>query len=128
MANDSHSTLSEKSAATLDKINDADPTSLATSCSLESAEAAEPEDAGQLPGKETGLSTSISRQTTGPPYSIFSKRTKMFILVMVSFSSLISPFGATTFYPSLDILAKDLHVTPSLINLSLTTYMVSLLA
>ena len=61
---------------------------------------------------------------SGPPYTIFSSRMKTFILISVSISSLISPFGATTFYPALDVLAEDLHVTPTLINLSLTTYMV----
>ncbi|EMC95464.1 hypothetical protein BAUCODRAFT_40468, partial [Baudoinia panamericana UAMH 10762] len=59
------------------------------------------------------------------PYSIFSHKAKMFIVVAVSISSLISPFGATTFYPALNVLAEDLHVTPSLINLSLTTYMIA---
>lgn len=48
----------------------------------------------------------------------------MFIVIAVSISSLISPFGATTFYPALDVIAEDLNVTPTLINLSLTTYMV----
>lgn len=66
----------------------------------------------------------LERVASGPPYSIFSPQTKLFILVSVSISSLISPFGATTFYPALDVLAVQLHVTPSLIDLSLTTYMV----
>lgn len=67
---------------------------------------------------------SLSRTLSGPPYSIYSPRAKSFIVAMVSVSSLISPFGATTFYPALDVLAAMLHVTPSLINLALTTYMV----
>ena len=67
----------------------------------------------------------LQRTVSGPPYSIFTPRAKIFIVVSVSISSLISPFGATTFYPALDVIAKDLGVTPTLINLSLTTYMVS---
>lgn len=66
----------------------------------------------------------LARSVSGPVYSIFSPRAKLIIVMAVSVSSLISPLGATTFYPALDILAKDLHVTPTLINLSLTTYMV----
>lgn len=62
--------------------------------------------------------------SSGPPYTIFSARTKLFIVWSVSISSLISPFGATTFYPALNTLARELDVTPSLINLALTTYMV----
>ena len=67
----------------------------------------------------------LQRTVSGPPYSIFTPRAKIFIVVAVSISSLISPFGATTFYPALDVIARDLGVTPTLINLSLTTYMVS---
>ena len=68
----------------------------------------------------------LQRTVTGPPYSIFTPRAKIFIVVAVSISSLVSPFGATTFYPALDVIARDLGVTPTLINLSLTTYMVCL--
>ncbi|KAM3422399.1 hypothetical protein BST61_g2751 [Cercospora zeina] len=74
-------------------------------------------------GSERGLE--LERTTTGPPYSIFTPRAKIFIVMAVSVSSLISPFGATTFLPALDPLARDLHVTPTLINLSLTTYMIA---
>jgi len=83
----------------------------------------EPFEAVDLERNVTGAS--LNRIASGPPYTIFSPTTKMFILVSVSISSLISPFGATTFYPALDVLAAQLHVTPSMINLSLTTYMVS---
>ncbi|TKA75443.1 hypothetical protein B0A55_04884 [Friedmanniomyces simplex] len=67
----------------------------------------------------------LARTPSAPPYTIFTHRTKMFIVASVSISSLISPFGATTFYPALNDLAQDLHVTPTLINLSLTTYMIA---
>lgn len=73
-------------------------------------------------GKNLELSRTVS---TGPPYTIFGPRAKMFIVLSVSVSSLISPFGATTFYPAINVLAKQLHVTPTLMNLALTTYMVS---
>lgn len=69
-------------------------------------------------------SLEMARSVSAPPYSIFSSRAKSFIVVAVSISSLISPFGAMTFYPALNVLADDLNVTPSLINLALTTYMV----
>lgn len=75
--------------------------------------------------QDEGPRLELQRTISGPPYSIFTPRAKMFIVVAVSISSLISPFGATTFYPALDVIAKDLGVTPTLINLSLTTYMVS---
>ncbi|KAK4623903.1 Citrate exporter 1 [Fulvia fulva] len=66
----------------------------------------------------------LQRTVSGPPYTIFTPRAKLFIIIAVSISSLISPFGATTFYPALDTIANDYGVTPTLINLSLTTYMI----
>jgi len=88
-----------------------------------SADEKEPYEAIDLEQNATGAP--LDRVPSGPPYSIFSPRAKTFILVLVSISSLISPFGATTFYPALDVLAAQLHVTPSQINLSLTTYMIA---
>lgn len=99
------------------KEEQASPTPLERELSTsESHDEAEPQQNAMMP--------TLSRTTTGPPYSIFSHKAKIFIVMSVSLSSLISPFGATTFYPALNVLAADLHVTPSLINLSLTTYMV----
>ena len=66
----------------------------------------------------------LDRIPSEAPYTIFDSRTKAFITFTVSMAALISPFAATLYYPSLNPLAKALHVTPSLINLSITTYMV----
>ncbi|KAH9835065.1 putative transporter AQR1 [Teratosphaeria destructans] len=83
----------------------------------------EPAESRQPSGE--GIGRPLERVISGPPYTIFSPASKLFIVITVSLSALISPFGATTFYPALDVLADELHVTPSLINLSLTTYMIA---
>ena len=61
-----------------------------------------------------------------PPYTIFSTNARIFIIFMVSVSAMISPFAATSYYPALNTLAKELNVSTSLINLTITTYMVRL--
>lgn len=76
--------------------------------------------------EQDGGKPELTRTISGPPYTIFSRRTKMFIVLAVSISGLISPFGAVTFYPVLNVLARQLHVSPADINLGLTTYMVNL--
>ncbi|RDI81691.1 hypothetical protein Vi05172_g8319 [Venturia inaequalis] len=68
---------------------------------------------------------SLSRIVSGPPYSIFTTKAKIFIVIMVSISALVSPFAATLFYPALNVLADQLHVSESLITLSVTTYMLA---
>jgi hypothetical protein len=67
---------------------------------------------------------SLQRVVSGPPYSVFSDAMKMWIIFLVSVSALISPFAATTYYPALNVLSDVLHVTPTMTNVSITTYMV----
>lgn len=67
---------------------------------------------------------SLAREVSGPPYSIFGPGTKMWIIFLVSISALISPFAATTYYPALNVLSDVLHVSPTMVNISITTYMV----
>ena len=68
--------------------------------------------------------TALERQVSGSPYSTFSPHMKIWIISLVSVSALISPFGATLFYPVLNLLSDVLHVTPAMTNVAITTYMV----
>jgi len=84
----------------------------------------EKDDSPDLNALENGEpATNVS---IGPPYSVFDRRTRIFIITMVAFSALISPFAATLYFPALTPLAEQLHVSDSQINLTVTTYMVSL--
>lgn len=67
----------------------------------------------------------LQRTVSGPPYSVFSPRMKIWIIFLVSISALISPFGATTVLPALNVLTDVLDITPTKANISITTYMVS---
>jgi hypothetical protein len=78
--------------------------------------------AADLEKNETA--TSLQRVVSGAPYSVFSDAMKMWIIFLVSVSALISPFAATTYYPALNVLSDVLHVTPTMTNVSITTYMV----
>jgi multidrug resistance protein len=75
--------------------------------------------------KDEPDSNSIARVVSGPPYSAFSSKTKLFIVLTVAIAALISPFAATLFYPALNVLADQLNVSDSLITLSVTTYMLA---
>jgi hypothetical protein len=66
----------------------------------------------------------LQRQVSGPPYTIWGKGAKTWIIFLVSISALISPFGATTFFPALNVLTDVLDITPTQLNISITTYMV----
>jgi MFS-type transporter involved in bile tolerance (Atg22 family) len=61
---------------------------------------------------------------TAPPYTVFSKGQVRFIIAMAAFAGSISPLSATIYFPALNVLARDLHVSSADINLTLTTYMI----
>ena len=66
----------------------------------------------------------LQRQISEPPYTIWGRGARIWIIFLVSISALISPFGATTFFPALNVLTEVLDITPTQLNLSITTYMV----
>ena len=68
-----------------------------------------------------------SEQTDSPdqlPHTTMTDKEKIFTIIMASFAAFISPVSASIYYPSLNLLAQDLHVTVSTINLTITVYMI----
>jgi hypothetical protein len=61
----------------------------------------------------------------GPPFSIYSSRDKKFIVLMASLAALLSPLSANIYYPAMNVLADELNVSLTLINLTITAYLVS---
>lgn len=59
-----------------------------------------------------------------PPYTVFSYWEKVGIIILVSFLAMISPLSSTVFLPAIPSIAKDMGVSISLINLTVTTYLV----
>lgn len=68
--------------------------------------------------------TTTSASAGGPVHSVFSSRQKGFIVFMASWAGFFSPVSGQIYFPALNALATDLHVSNSLINLTLTSYMV----
>ncbi|KAK4644097.1 hypothetical protein QC761_301760 [Podospora bellae-mahoneyi] len=66
----------------------------------------------------------LAQVPSGPAYSVFSKSTKRWIVTMIAFSSFVSPMTANIYFPALVPVARDLDVSVSMINLTLTTYMI----
>jgi hypothetical protein len=61
------------------------------------------------------------------PYSIFTHNEKRIIILCAGLSQFFSPISGQIYFPSLDAIAADLHVSNSLVNLTITTYLVSAL-
>lgn len=58
------------------------------------------------------------------PYSAFSQREKVLIVLCATLGGMFSPFTSNIYYPALDTISRDLNVSISKVNLSITTYMI----
>ena len=59
-----------------------------------------------------------------PSYSVFGIHQKRFIVCMAGIAGLSSTFSANMYFPALNTLASELHVSDELIDLTLTSYMI----
>ncbi|MCJ1314798.1 hypothetical protein MMC15_000110 [Xylographa vitiligo] len=84
-----------------------------------------PDDDGGPPAFPTAdLEAAHGTSTPRPPYSVFSKRQKQYIVFMASWAGFFSPLSANIYFPALNTLAAELHVSSATINLTLTSYMI----
>ncbi|KAI0178490.1 hypothetical protein BJ166DRAFT_508411 [Pestalotiopsis sp. NC0098] len=66
----------------------------------------------------------LSRVSSGPAYTVFSRKMIWWIIGMNCFAAFISPATANIYFPALPAIAQDLGVSVADVNLSLTTYMI----
>ncbi|GAQ47524.1 hypothetical protein AtubIFM56815_003849 [Aspergillus tubingensis] len=62
--------------------------------------------------------------TPEPPYSIFDKRQKWLIIIIVSTAATFSGFASNIYFPALPTIANDLNVSIELLNLTVTSYLI----
>ncbi|MCJ1408132.1 hypothetical protein MMC19_002205 [Ptychographa xylographoides] len=70
----------------------------------------------ELPSKEI--------VSTEPPYSTFTTNTKKLIILTASLAAFFSPLTSQIYFPALNTISADLKVSNTLINLTVTTYMI----
>ena len=68
--------------------------------------------------------TTTNASTIGPVHSVFSRNQKRFIVFMASWAGFFSPVSGQIYFPALNALSADLRVSNTLINLTLTSYMI----
>lgn len=66
----------------------------------------------------------LQKEPPGPLFSVFTLPQKRYIVFMTAFGGFFSPLSANIYLPALNALSKDLHVSNSIINLTLTSYMI----
>jgi hypothetical protein len=70
--------------------------------------------------KATRTVTNMSQE----PYSVYTHKQKIGIILTAALVSVFSPMGSNIYIPSFNSVAHDMHVSLSMINLTLTTYLV----
>ncbi|KAK1529911.1 major facilitator superfamily transporter [Colletotrichum paranaense] len=58
------------------------------------------------------------------PFSVFTKRHKWFILVIIASAGLFSGLSSNIYNPSLDAISKELKVSASQVSLTITSYLI----
>ncbi|QGA15821.1 hypothetical protein EYB26_003482 [Talaromyces marneffei] len=70
------------------------------------------------------LERSGTRASSTVEYSVFSPGMKRYIVIAASCAGFFSPISSQIYFPAMNTLAKDLNVSISLINLTMTSYMI----
>lgn len=76
------------------------------------------------PGRPRVRFIITEREEFEPVHSVFSKHQKTFIVLMVTLASFFSPLSGQIYYPVIPTLAQNYHLTNTLVNLTITTYLV----
>jgi hypothetical protein len=74
--------------------------------------------------QEITATKSSGAESTGKDYSSFGPWQKKGIVFAATMGAFFSPFTTQIYFPALTTIAKELHVSNSKINLTMTTYMV----
>jgi hypothetical protein len=64
-------------------------------------------------------------ESDGTCYSVLSERDKFLTVSIASLATFLSPVSASIYYPGIEAVARDLHVSNHTINLTVTSFKVS---
>lgn len=70
------------------------------------------------------LEATETAESATPAWSVFTRKEKRWIVFFTACAGFFSPLSANIYFPALNQLARDLNVSASLINLTLTSYMI----
>ncbi|TVY80298.1 Itaconate transport protein, partial [Lachnellula suecica] len=117
----------EKDQEKDEEIQAVSPTQNIVASSSEDKTSTKDTPAGDKDPKAPEAAETITRQDTAASqknYSAFTAWEKRFIVFAATMGAFFSPFTAQIYFPALNTIANDLNVTPSKINLTVTTYMI----
>lgn len=75
-------------------------------------------------GRQSQQNLRPTESENNEPYSVHSSGAKKLIVLAASLAGFFSPLSASIYYPALPAIEKALNVSSSLVNLTVTTYLV----
>ncbi|KAK4868251.1 hypothetical protein LT330_007449 [Penicillium expansum] len=70
-------------------------------------------------------STDVESQVLeSPPYHVFTRSRKLWIVIIVSFAAIFSPLSSNIYFPALTDVSNELNISMSLATLTVTIYMI----
>ncbi|KAI3319457.1 MFS general substrate transporter [Xylariaceae sp. AK1471] len=122
MSRESADSISEKDARTRD---DTETAAMTSKPSSDAAKGTEMADNVQSTIQATDLEPPSERPAAlGNVYSFFTTTEKKAIVLAAASGAFFSPLSAQIYFPALDALSRDLHVSVTEVNLTVTTYMI----
>lgn len=85
---------------------------------------------GSQPSQQSTLPTTKvepeaeSKPDQPEPYTTFTKRQKWILVFLVSVAATFSGFASNIYFPALPTIAKDLDISTTLVNLTVTSYLI----
>ncbi|KAE8453207.1 hypothetical protein EG329_011274 [Mollisiaceae sp. DMI_Dod_QoI] len=76
-----------------------------------------------LAGGDIQVAEPLSRLSSEPPYTIFSSKEKLVLIILGSMAAFLSPVTANIYYPAIADLSHDFGVSTNLINLTITVFL-----
>ncbi|KAJ5949760.1 hypothetical protein N7454_001344 [Penicillium verhagenii] len=90
----------------------------------ERQESSQQRDEKKPPAIEDATEPKINDSPSDVPYSVLPPGEKALVIIAGSFAALISPLSSSIYLPAMTCLARDMDVSVSLINLTITTYLI----
>ncbi|KAL8724481.1 MAG: hypothetical protein Q9181_006806 [Wetmoreana brouardii] len=75
-------------------------------------------------GNENDHQAHDEEANNGEKYSGFTQAQKRWIIALVAFAGMFSPLSSFIYYPAIHTIALDLAITITLVNLTITSYMI----
>ncbi|KAA8913035.1 major facilitator superfamily domain-containing protein [Sphaerosporella brunnea] len=75
-------------------------------------------------GEEEAIDMTLVNQQPDPSLHLFSRRKKKAIIHLMAIAALFSPLSSNIYFPAIESISKDLHVSSAMVQTTISSYMI----